>query len=114
MSNRVAVEFSGRFRKNVRRLAKKYKRIRRDLEPLVERLENGETPGDRIAGLKGYRVYKTRIPNSDARRGKSGGYRVVYYLIANNTTVLLTIYTKSEQTDISANEIASIISDYCA
>ncbi len=49
-----------------------------DLNPVLIQLEAGETPGDRIQGLGSYRVYKARIRNSDAQRGKSGGYRVVY------------------------------------
>jgi mRNA-degrading endonuclease RelE of RelBE toxin-antitoxin system len=49
------------------------------LKTLVNQLEQGETPGDQIQGT-GHSVYKVRLPNTDAQRGKSGGYRVIYYL----------------------------------
>jgi mRNA-degrading endonuclease RelE of RelBE toxin-antitoxin system len=52
-----------------------------------------------------------RIANSDARRGKSGGYRTIYYLPSAERVVLLTIYSKSDQADISAKEIGRIIED---
>jgi mRNA-degrading endonuclease RelE of RelBE toxin-antitoxin system len=34
---------------------------------------------DEVAGAK-YQIFKVRLKNSDTRKGKSGGYRVIYYL----------------------------------
>jgi mRNA-degrading endonuclease RelE of RelBE toxin-antitoxin system len=79
---------------------------------LIDRLKLGEIPGDRIQGVAPYRVYKARLPNSDARRGKSGGYRVVYYLETEEQTVLLTIYSKTDQVDIPIEAIRRIIEEY--
>ena len=58
----------------------------------MERLSSGETPGDRVQGV-GHVVYKVRVPNSDARRGTSGGYRVVYYVQTTDRVILVTIYS---------------------
>jgi len=35
---------------------------------------------------------KVRLRNSDAQRGKSGGYRVIYYLKTKAKIILVTIY----------------------
>ncbi|MEP0918136.1 hypothetical protein NC981_15015 [Leptolyngbya sp. DQ-M1] len=60
----------------------------------------------------GYPVFKLRVRNSDTQKGKSGGYRLIYYLRTVTGIILLTIYTKSEQVDIAADDIRSIISEY--
>lgn len=71
----------------------------------------GELLGDKIPGI-GYDVFKLRVRNSDIQKGKSGGYRLIYYVKTANGIILLTIYTKSEQADIAADEIRSIIAEY--
>ena len=68
-------------------------------------------PGDQVPGV-GYSVYKVRVRNSDLQKGKSGGYRVLYYIRTANLLVLLTIYIKSEQADISLDMLRSIIKEY--
>ncbi|MGI9281239.1 MAG: type II toxin-antitoxin system RelE/ParE family toxin [Endozoicomonas sp.] len=57
-------------------------------------------------------MYKIRVRNSDAKRGKSGGYRVIYYLKTKEVIILVTLYSKTEQTDIQTDEVQSII-DRC-
>jgi mRNA-degrading endonuclease RelE of RelBE toxin-antitoxin system len=68
------------YKKELKKLNKRYRSIDKDIKPLIQQLEAGETPGDRIAENK-YPTYKVRVPNSDTRKGKSGGYRVIYYTI---------------------------------
>ena len=104
----IKVEASRTFRRNLRTLAKKYRRIKKDIQPVVQQLENGELPGDQVSGV-GYTVYKLRVRNSDTQKGKSGGYRLIYYIKTENGIILLTIYTKSEQANISAQDIREII-----
>jgi mRNA-degrading endonuclease RelE of RelBE toxin-antitoxin system len=41
---------------------------------------------------------------SAKRRGKRGGYRVVYYFVYENTVWLLTIYDKVQKEDLSPEE----------
>ena len=65
----------------------------------------------KISGI-GYAVFKLRVRNSDVQKGKSGGYRLIYYLKTATGIILLTIYTKSEQADIVADDIRSIIAEY--
>ncbi len=110
MPEAVTVSFTAEFKRNIRRLAKKYRNIRQDVQPVIAQLEQGETPGDQVQRAK-YPVYKVRIRNTDAQRGKSGGYRMIYYLQTASEMVLITIYSKSDQGDVSAEQICRIISE---
>lgn len=107
----IQVEASPTFNRNLRSLAKKYRNIRNDIQPIIEQLEKGELLGTQITGID-YEVFKLRVRNSDIQKGKSGGYRLIYYVKTENGIILLTIYTKSEQNDIAAYAIRSIIAEY--
>jgi mRNA-degrading endonuclease RelE of RelBE toxin-antitoxin system len=110
MSSNPAVQVSttDRFEAKVRQLGKRYRRIRLDIQPVIEQLESGELPGDQIPDMD-YLLFKVRVRNSDAKRGKSGGYRVIYYLKTAAQILLVTIYSKSDQSDITAAEIREIL-----
>lgn len=110
-SRRVEVAFTPEFKRNTRRLARKYRHIRSDVTPVIEQLEQGETPGEQIQRT-GYRVFKVRIRNSDAQRGKRGGYRLVYYQKTPSAVILITIYSKSEQGDITAAQLRQVIEEF--
>ncbi len=90
MPEAVTVSFTTEFKRNISRLAKRYRNIRQDVQPVIAQLEQGETPGDQIQRA-GYPVYKVRIRNTDAQRGKSGGYRMIYYLQTPSKVILITI-----------------------
>lgn len=110
-SSHRAVFFTQEFKRNLRQLARKYRRIKSDIEPIVTQLERGETPGDRIPGV--YEVlYKVRARNSDSAKGKRGGYRIVYQITSEKAIILITMYSKTEQADITADEIQKIIEQY--
>jgi mRNA-degrading endonuclease RelE of RelBE toxin-antitoxin system len=98
------------FSRNIRDLKKRYRSILKDIQPVIEQLEVGETPGDQITEI-GYPVFKVRIRNSDAQRGKSGGYRMIYYLKTPISILLLTLYSKSDQDDVAAGDLREIIED---
>jgi mRNA-degrading endonuclease RelE of RelBE toxin-antitoxin system len=107
----VKIDLSPRFKRDLRDLAKRYRQIRSDLQPLIEQLQAGELPGDRIAGIK-YIVFKVRIRNSGNQKGKSGGYRVIYYFKAVDKIILATIYAKSDLADVDAKVIEAAIAQY--
>ena len=104
----LPVYFTPEFKRNLRHLAKKYRRIRDDIQPVLDELENGVKPGDQITGLE-HEVFKVRVGNSDARKGKSGGYRIIYHVKPDEAIILITVYSKSEQADVAAAEIRRII-----
>ena len=105
---RRRIVFSDRFERDIKRLRKKFKHIRPDLQPLIEQLEHGQTPGDQIQGV-GLRAYKVRVRNRDIARGKSGGYRLIYYIRTVDSVVFVTMYAKSEQEDVSIEAIKRIL-----
>lgn len=108
MSEKIELFFSDEFKARIRTLAKRYRNIRKDLEPLIQELQSGNLLGDQIAGT-GYHVFKVRLKNSDIQKGKSGGYRVIYQLKNNRCILMILIYSKSDQSDIAINQIRGII-----
>ncbi len=105
----IQVTFSDRFESEIRKLGKRYRRIRLDIQPVIDQLASGELPGDQIPGMD-YILFKVRVKNSDIQKGKSGGYRLIYYLKTEAQIRLVTLYSKSDQADISAAEIREILS----
>jgi mRNA-degrading endonuclease RelE of RelBE toxin-antitoxin system len=83
----IKVDRSIEFKKNIKKLEKKYRSI---------------------SGNK-YPVYKARVKNSDNKKGQSSGYRVIYYTIVTDAILLTTIYSKSERGNISNREIEDLI-----
>jgi mRNA-degrading endonuclease RelE of RelBE toxin-antitoxin system len=75
----IQILFSDEFKARLRALAKRYRSIRTDLQPLIDGLQSGNFVGDRISGT-GYTVFKVRLKNSDIQKGKSAGDRVIYQL----------------------------------
>ena len=66
------IRFTPEFKRNLRQLSKKYRRIRSDIQPTLDALSAGDLPGDEIQGV-GFPVYKVRVRNSDAKREKAAG-----------------------------------------
>lgn len=104
----ATVIYSVKIAKDIKELRKRYRSITRDIQSFAKQLEFGEITGDRIIGNK-YPVFKARIKNSDIQKGKSGGYRVIYYTVIADEILLATVYSKSDQSDISNQEIEEII-----
>jgi mRNA-degrading endonuclease RelE of RelBE toxin-antitoxin system len=102
------LRFTPEFQRKLKRLAKRYRQIKQDLVPILEQLKQGENLGDQISGV-GSRVMKVRVRNSDTQSGKSGGYRLIYWLELEDSIVLLDIYSKADQSDIEISEIRQII-----
>jgi mRNA-degrading endonuclease RelE of RelBE toxin-antitoxin system len=98
------VEIPDSFTKELNRLVRKYPSVLIEIEGLIVQLKQDERLGDLIPNV-GYEVYKVRIKNTSANRGKSGGFRVIYYVRLADNVVMLTIYSKTEQNDITPNDI---------
>ena len=60
----VRVELSPAFQRQLRKLAKRYRSIRKDLEPITDQLTRGNLLGIQVPGFDGA-VYKVRVKNSD-------------------------------------------------
>ena len=107
----VQIEFTHEFKRNLRTLSKKYRFVRSDVQPVIERLQNGEVLGEEIPRV-GFSLFKVRIRNSDIRRGKRSGYRLIYYLRTPSKIVLITILSKLDQEDISSRQIRKIVIEH--
>lgn len=103
------IRFTLPFKRRLKALSKRYRQIQNDLQPIFTELQAGKFIGDQISGVD-YTVFKVRAKNSDIPTGKSGGYRVIYQLVSPDLALLLLIYAKSDQADVSIEEIEDAIS----
>lgn len=104
------VSFTFEFKRNLRALAKKYKSIHSDVQPIIDLLESGQLPGDPIPGIN-VAIFKVRVQNRDIQKGKRSGYRCIYYLKTRNDIIMITIYSKLEQSDVTAKRIKTILAE---
>ena len=92
---------------------KKYLKIDADVKPLVKELHAGNLVGDKLEGLAiptNTSVYKVRLPNSSINIGKSGGFRLLYYVAIADKIYFLTIYSKKDDNRIPTDtQIAELI-----
>jgi len=94
------------FKRKSKRLSKKYKSLKYDLENFSKELQINPT----ITPL-GKNCYKVRMSISSKSSGKSGGARVITCVIFKDIEVyLLTIYDKSEQDSITDKELEKLVS----
>lgn len=103
----TTVNITADAQRDVKHLKRKYPAVTGQIRKLIDQLENDERPGDKVSGV-GFDVYKVRLPNPSAQRGKSGGFRVIYYVQMADSVFLLKVYSKTEQADIRADEIRRI------
>ncbi|MBW4464488.1 MAG: type II toxin-antitoxin system RelE/ParE family toxin [Pegethrix bostrychoides GSE-TBD4-15B] len=104
----VTVRFTLPFKRRFKSLAKRYRQIQQDIQPMIEQLQSGVFLGDQISGTD-YTVFKVRVKNSDIPVGKSGGYRVISQVLSPDALLLLLIYAKSDQADVTTAEIEAAV-----
>jgi len=107
----MRIRFTKRFLKDLKHLSKKQPLVRSDVDDFIATLGQGEHPGDRLQGTDDQAVYKARLSISGSNRGKSAGYRLIYWVYTAEGIVLLTIYAKNERSDISANDVNDILAE---
>ena len=107
----VRVEYTPEFKRNLRVLAKKYRHIRSDVQPVIDQLRAGEIIGDQVSKT-GYAIFKVRVRNSDIQKGKRSGYRLIYHLVTPTNIILMTLYSKLDQADVSAEQIRRILIEF--
>lgn len=96
--------------KQIKQLKKKFPLITDEVRDLLDVLEADERPGDLIPNI-GQTVYKVRLTNKSSQRGKSGGFRAVYYVQLRDKIYLINVYSKTDQSDISTQRIMDILAD---
>ena len=102
------IEATEKFKKELKRLGKKYRSMKEDYAQLLASLEEYPTQGADLGGG----VRKVRMAITSKGKGKSGGARVITLTVlvtATDTDLwLLTIYDKSERESISDQEIQEL------
>lgn len=104
----MEIRFTPPFQRRLKALKKRYRQIRRDIEPILADLERGNFIGDQLSGSE-FTIFKVRAKNSDIPIGKSGGYRLIYQVLSPECVLLLLIYAKSDQADVSIAEIEEAV-----
>jgi mRNA-degrading endonuclease RelE of RelBE toxin-antitoxin system len=100
------VDTTPTFDREIKRLIKKYRLLDNELEHLIDSMEDNPHQGQPL----GRDCYKIRIPIGG--RGKSGGGRVITCVkIVQETVYLLSIYDKSEQSDILNKRLEQILKE---
>lgn len=105
------VEVGREFKRNFKKLQKRYRKIDNDLEKLIEELEENPYIGTDL----GNNLRKIRMAISDKGRGKSHGARVITYTVEvdeeSGTVTLLAIYDKKDKATITENEIQALLDE---
>jgi len=96
------------FKKEAKRLCKRYTTLIDELALLEKDLENNHEQGVDL----GDNVYKIRIAIKSKGKGKSGGGRVITYIITEDLEVyLLYLYDKSELSNIDDKTLRNLINE---
>ena len=103
------VHLTETFQKSIKALKKKYPRVKNDLLDEIKALEKDPLKGDPTPGWS-KEIWKARAASSDVKKGKRGGFRLIYFWKAGETKVyLLVVYFKGEKTDITKKEIETLL-----
>ena len=95
-----------KFEKEIKRLIKKFPSLKKEYAALINELKNNPAAGTPL----GNNCYKIRLSLASKNKGKSGGARVITYVVVDDISVfLLTIFDKSEQNNISDKELKVIV-----
>lgn len=104
-----SIELSANFKKEAKRLTKKYPSLKTELAVLFTKLEQNSTIGTPLSND----IYKIRLYIASKNKGKSGGARILSFVKVTETTVLLfTIYNKGEVDNLTDKEIEALLTDY--
>ena len=105
------VKVATSFKKAFKRLNKKYRSLEKDVDNTVLQLASDPFIGADL----GNGVRKVRMAISDKGKGKSGGARIITYVLKTDEdtgqVTLLTIYDKNEQDTITRKEIGELLAE---
>jgi hypothetical protein len=94
------------FKKLFKKLAKKYPSLKADLQQLIDTLTEEPTTGTNL----GHNLYKIRMAISSKGKGKSGGARVITFMVTDDMEVYLVhIYDKSQLDNLTKDQILQLL-----
>ena len=101
-----SVKLTPNFKKQAKRLAKKYKSLPLDLAKLFDQL----AVNPQIGVPLGKNIYKVRMAITSKKKGKSGGARIITnYKKSEKDVLLLSIYNKGVKDTITDKELQDLI-----
>lgn len=96
------------FEKELRPLLKRHRSLGKDLLKLEKELEAKPTTGIAL----GHGLYKVRLAIASKGKGKSGGGRVITYVVTEDAEVyLLSIYDKSEYDTVDTKAMKQLAAE---
>ena len=99
---------TSKFSKEIKRLIKKFPSLKSEFANLISLLSENPTTGTSL----GENFLKIRIAIASKNKGKSGGAKIITYLILKDKSVfLLTIYDKAEKQNITEKELKELIKE---
>lgn len=109
MPNRII--YTPVFIRKAKALKKKHLSLSDDLDKLEARLIVNPKQGTDLGGG----LYKLRLAVKSKGKGKSGGYRIITYLIdeanADTKINMLTLYDKSDESSINKDFLLKLINE---
>jgi mRNA-degrading endonuclease RelE of RelBE toxin-antitoxin system len=111
----VEIVITDNFKKEAKKLIKKYASLKDELFSLQEQIE----ANPRLGTLIMENIYKIRLAVKSKGKGKSGGLRVINMVedevdeeeVMNTIVNMLSIYDKSEIANLSDKEIKDLINE---
>lgn len=109
---KVQSDASKSFGKDVKRLAKRFPNIKRDLQEFYSAIEENyrerctATPVPKVR----HSVWKYRCRSTDQKREQRGGYRIICCVDSSRFLIYpIAIYAKSDQSNITVPEIDTLV-----
>ncbi len=94
------------FRREAKKLIRKYPSLKKELEQLIGNLSTDPTQGTSL----GKNCYKLRLAIASKNTGKSGGARIITHIVvAEDTVYLLSIYDKSDKDTLTDKQIIELL-----
>lgn len=106
----ITFDYTPRFIREAKRLAKKYHSLQLDFEELKASIKQNPTQGASL----GHNLHKVRLAITSKGGGKSGGARVITQVVISISAGLVrfvTIYDKSERSSISDKELVALLKE---
>jgi mRNA-degrading endonuclease RelE of RelBE toxin-antitoxin system len=105
----IKISFSSFFDSQVKKFVKKFPSLADELKEFLESLQENPFVGKSLgAGL-----YKIRLASSSKGKGKSGGFRIINYIVTENKEdidiTVLTIYDKSEDSTMKKDILVKMV-----
>ena len=101
------VEVTSYFKKQAKRLIKKYPSLKAEVDHLISALITDPEQGTRL----GKGCFKIRLAITSKGKGKSGGARLITHVqIVKQKVYLLSIFDKSEIENLTDGELKSLLS----